>query len=145
MPRRAAVFVVFAGTLVVVAGIGLLLVPALVDQVEALVAQLPDLLDNLAHGRGPLGFLEDRFHIVERAKDALEHRGAGSLLGFTGPLFSAIAGVVRTVIGALISWASAGFTAAAVFAAFLLIYQQVIENHLLVPVVYGRTVELDAL
>ena len=245
MPRRAAVFVVFAGTIVVAAGIGLLLVPPLVAQVEALVGRLPHLLDNLAHGRGPLGFLEDRFHIVERAKDALENRGAGSLLGFTGPVFSAIAGVVRTVIGALavtfltlfmllhgprwwrafvdavpdqhrdlwerigghvyrsiggwvigavviaaiagtaatlvllalgvpyalpiglivglldpipfvgatiagvigalITWASDGFTAAVVFAGFLLVYQQVVENHLLVPVVYGRTVELDAL
>jgi predicted PurR-regulated permease PerM len=100
MPRRGAVFVVFAGTLIVVAGIGLRLVPALVDKVEALVTRLPDLLDNLAHGPGPLGFLRDRFDIVERATHALQNRGAGSLLGFTGRVFSAIAGIARTVIGA---------------------------------------------
>jgi predicted PurR-regulated permease PerM len=68
----------------------------------------------------------------------------GLIVGLLDPI-PFVGATIAGVIGALITWASAGFTAAAVFAAFLLVYQQVIENHLLVPVVYGRTVELDAL
>lgn len=244
VPRTVAVLAVFVAALLALAGIGFALIPPLVDHVTQFAQQLPHIIDQLSHGRGPLGFLEDRFNIVERARRALAQHGAGSLLGFGGPLFTAISSVAQTVIGVvsvcfltlfmllrgpawwaaaiavvperqrplwdrigdqlhrsiggwvigavivavlagttatlvllvlgvpyalalglivglldpipfvgatiaavvagLVTLASVGLTDAIVFVGFFVVYQQV-ENHLLVPVVYGRTVQLDAL
>jgi AI-2E family transporter len=41
--------------------------------------------------------------------------------------------------------ATEGLMPALIFVGFILVYQNVIENHMLVPLVYARTVELDSL
>jgi len=245
LPRTAAAIVTFVGALLVLGAIGFVLVPPLVSEVRDFVNQVPDMLDRLSRGRGPLGFLERDFDIVERARRSIASRGVGATLGLTGPVLSVLQsaatvaigtvavifltlfmliggrrwrdgaldlapadqrelwarisdGVYRAVggwvIGAaflgliaggsativllllgvpyafalglivgvldpvpfvgvtvaglvvgLVTWASEGWFKALVFVGFMVLYQQVIENHLLVPLVYGRTVELSAL
>ena len=49
------------------------------------------------------------------------------------------------LVGGLVTLAADGLSGALIFLAFLVVYQQVVENHLLVPLIYGRTVQLDAL
>jgi predicted PurR-regulated permease PerM len=73
---------VIAAILVVLASlvaIGLLIVPALVDQINDLSESLPNYIDDLASGRGPLGFLESDYHIVERVRERLQGGGTGRL------------------------------------------------------------------
>jgi predicted PurR-regulated permease PerM len=242
--RATAAAVVYLLAIATIAGIGALIVPTIVQQVNDLVDAAPGYVRDLTAGRGPLGFLETKYHVVERVQDAVKgDGGSGRLAGgasaaldvtrtvvtfvvgvvtitfmtffmlVEGPawlerlyglmparsqarwraighdiyrtvggyvtgnlLISLIAGVATTIVlylvgvpyalalGLLVAildlipLAGATFaaivvtlvaltqsvTAAVVVLAFFIVYQQ-LENHLLQPLVYGRTVQLSPL
>src|SRR3954452_9370603 len=66
--RGLAAGVVFLLALGVIVGIGALFIPILVDQVDNLANKVPDYVTQLTHGKGRFGFLETRYHIVEKVK-----------------------------------------------------------------------------
>jgi predicted PurR-regulated permease PerM len=242
--RGAAVGIVFVIALLAIGGALALFIPPLVQQVGDLVQAAPGYVSDLTKGRGPLGFLETKYHVVERVQRAVSGRGnsapiaggASTALDVTrgvvtfitavvtiafmtffmlveGPawmqrlygllpqdsrprwqaigfdiyrtvggyvtgnlLISLIAGATTTVVllalgvpfalalGLLVAVLDliplAGATLAAIIvvlvafthsltaaiitAIFFVVYQQ-LENHLLQPVVYGRTVKLSPL
>jgi predicted PurR-regulated permease PerM len=241
--RGAAAGVVYLLVLAVIAGIGALILPTLIQQVNDFVRAVPGYVRDLTAGRGPLGFLETKYHVVERVQEAVRGNGSGRLAGgataaldVTRSVITFVAGVVtiafmtffmllegpawrdrliallparsqprahgiahevsRTiggyVTGNLLISVIAGFTttlvllvvgvpfalalgllvaildliplagatlaaiivtlvalthsltAAIVVVAFFVVYQQ-LENHLLQPIVYGRTVQLSPL
>src|SRR5262249_11719214 len=76
--------IVFAG----IALIAYVFIPPLVDQVNHLVNKIPDYVHDLTKGKGPLGFLERKYHIVERVKHALSNGGASKLFGYSGTALS---------------------------------------------------------
>jgi predicted PurR-regulated permease PerM len=78
--RGKAVGIAFAIALAAVAAFAYLLIPPLVDEVTSFGHHAPGLLQKLTHGRGRLGFLETRFHIVERMHTWLTQQGGGTLL-----------------------------------------------------------------
>src|SRR5918994_1382175 len=173
-----------------------LLVPPLVDEVDGLADAAPGYVEDITAGRGPLGFLQTDYQIVDRVRQATES-GGGSLLGggartvlnvghrisqtvsgyVTGNLLlSVIAGVSSTIallimgvpfaleLGLVVAvldliplagatlagllLTTVGFltsvTAGIVLLVFFVLYQQ-LENHVLQPLVYGRTVQLSPL
>ena len=63
------------------------------------MAAVPDLIDDLTKGRGPLGFLERDYDIVERAREALDERGIGDVLGVTAPAVAVAKSVITAVVG----------------------------------------------
>jgi predicted PurR-regulated permease PerM len=242
--RGVAAAIIYVATFAALVGLGFLLIPPLVDQVTGLVDAVPGYVKDLTHGRGPLGFLETKYHVVEKVQDAVHKKGttglfaggASTALSITkgiltfvvalvtiafmtffmvleGPawvdrLYALVppenqprwrrvgARVAQTVSGyvtgnlliSLIAGTSAGLvlfalgvpfamalglfvaildlvplagatiagivvvtvaaltsvTAGVIMAVFIIVYQQ-IENHLLQPLVYGRTVELSPL
>src|SRR3954453_12878688 len=241
--RGAAAAVVYLVMIGFIAALGALFVPTLVNQVNELVDAAPGYVRDLTHGRGPLGFLETKYHVVERVQEAVKGNGSGRLAGgataaldVTRSVITFVAGVVTIlfmtffmllegaawrdrliallpvraharaqrmsgeishtiggyVTGNLLISVIAGFfttivllivgvpfalalgllvaildliplagatlgaivvslvalthsvTAAIVVVAFFVIYQQ-LENHLLQPIVYGRTVKLSPL
>jgi predicted PurR-regulated permease PerM len=241
--RGAAAAVVYLIMIAIIAGLGALFIPTLVNQVNDLVDAAPGYVQDLTHGRGPLGFLETKYHVVERVRDAVQGNGSGRLAGgataaldVTRSVVTFIAGVVTIlfmtffmllegtawrdrfiallpagaqprahhiaseiaktiggyVTGNLLISVIAGFfttivllivgvpfalalgllvaildliplagatlaaiivtlvalthslTAAIIVGAFFIVYQQ-LENHLLQPIVYGRTVKLSPL
>jgi predicted PurR-regulated permease PerM len=241
--RGVAAAVVYLVLLALIAGVGALILPTLIQQVNDLVRAAPGYVRDLTAGRGPLGFLETKYHVVERVQEAVKGGGSGRLAGgataaldVTRSVITFVAGVVtiafmtffmllegpawrdrliallparsqpraqaiahdvsRTiggyVTGNLLISVIAGFatslvllvvgvkfalalgllvaildliplagatlaaiivtlvalthsiTSAIVVAAFFVVYQQ-LENHLLQPVVYGRTVRLSPL
>jgi predicted PurR-regulated permease PerM len=85
----------------VIAGLGFLLIPPLVDQVRGFIDYVPQVIDDLTAGRGPFGFLETKYHIVERVQDAVHKQGAGGVLGVTGAGLAVARGVVTAVAGAV--------------------------------------------
>jgi predicted PurR-regulated permease PerM len=85
----------------VVAGLGFLLIPPLVEQVRSFVDYVPQVVDDLTAGRGPFGFLETKYHIVERVQEAVQKQGAGGVLGVTGAGLAVARGVVTAVAGAV--------------------------------------------
>src|SRR2546423_3471483 len=76
---------VFLITILAIVGIGYLLIPPLVDQVRTFANAVPGIVHDVTKGRGPFGFLETKYHIVERVRSAISKQGAGGVIGFTGP------------------------------------------------------------
>jgi predicted PurR-regulated permease PerM len=242
--RGWSVGVTVLAALAVLAGLGALFIPTLVDQVNHFADKVPDYIHDLTKGKGRLGFLETKYHIVERVKAAIHKNGvtkiavgAGAAVSVTksvisaivalltiifmtifmlleGPvwmdrlyglvaveqqprwrrvgheiyrtiggyvtgnlLISVIAGIssglvllatgvpfaaalgllvavldliplagatIAAVVVVLVALAAQGLTAAIIVAVFFIVYQQA-ENHVIQPLVYGRTVQLSPL
>jgi predicted PurR-regulated permease PerM len=60
---------------------------------------VPDLIDDLTAGQGPLGFLQTDYQIVDRVRKAIEEQGVGGVLGFTQPALAVARGVLTAVVG----------------------------------------------
>jgi predicted PurR-regulated permease PerM len=99
--RGYATAIVFFLALGAIVGLGFLLIPPLVDQVREFVDAVPDIIDDLTAGRGPFGFLQTKYHIVDRVRDAVQTQGAGGVLGITGAGLAVARGVVTAVAGAV--------------------------------------------
>jgi predicted PurR-regulated permease PerM len=96
--RGAAAAVVYLLATAFIAGIGALVLPTLVQQVGDFVDALPGYVRELTAGKGPLGFLETKYHVVERVQDAV--KGGGDT-GAPSPLAggaSAALDVTRSVV-----------------------------------------------
>ncbi len=96
--RGAATGVVSVATLVAVALVGWLFIPTLVDQVNNFAHKVPDYLDDLTKGRGRLGFLETKYHLVDKARKALREGGASKLFGLSGTALAVARGVINAVV-----------------------------------------------
>ena len=92
--RSHAVGVAFGLVSLFVALLALLAVPPLAAELTRFARDLPNLVDDLSQGHGRLGFVEQRFHVVERARSAVSSHGAGDLAG-GGPAV----GVLRNIVG----------------------------------------------
>jgi len=101
LSRGSASALVFLAALLVITGLGFLLVPPLVRQVQDFVETIPDLVEDVTAGRGPLGFLERDYGLVERVREGIDEQGAGGVLGMTQPAFAVARGVVTAVVGAV--------------------------------------------
>ncbi len=101
MKRGFAATLVFLLTLLAVTGIGFLLIPPLIEQVREFVEAVPDFIDDLTAGRGPLGFLQDDYQIVDRIREAIEEQGAGGVLGLSLPVLDVVRSVVTAVVGVI--------------------------------------------
>jgi predicted PurR-regulated permease PerM len=96
--RGAATGVVSVATLIALGLIGWLFIPTLVDQVNNFAHNVPDYLDDLTKGRGRLGFLETKYHLVDKARRALREGGASKLFGLSGTALAVAKGVVSAVL-----------------------------------------------
>jgi predicted PurR-regulated permease PerM len=101
--RGAAVTVACLAVLAVVAGLAALVVPSLVDQVNNFADKVPDYIDDLTKGRGRLGFLERKYHLVEKVRDAVESGGVNKIVGFGGPALLSVTKSVLTTIAAIVA------------------------------------------
>ena len=91
--RGAAVGVSFALLALALIAFAYLLLKPLVDETSQLVHDSPQILDQLSHGQGRLGFLERRFDIVERVQAAVD---SGRLSATAGPAWSVVSSAVQT-------------------------------------------------
>jgi predicted PurR-regulated permease PerM len=83
------------------AAIGALFIPTLIDNVNKFVDALPGYVDDLTKGRGRLGFLETKYHVVEKVREQVENGGAKRLLGLSGTAVAITRGVVNIVVGTI--------------------------------------------
>ena len=86
LARVWAASLVFVIALATMIGIGFLVIPPLVTQVADFVDAVPDFIDDITAGRGPLGFLQEDYRIVDRIRAAIEDRGAAGILGLSDPV-----------------------------------------------------------
>ena len=99
--RGIATGTVFSSALVAVALVGWLFIPTLVDQVNNFAHQVPNYLDDITKGRGRLGFLQEKYHLVDKAREALDKGGASKLFGISGTALALAKGVVTAVVATL--------------------------------------------
>jgi len=99
--RPYAASLVFGFALFIVTGIGFLVIPPLITQVSDFVNAVPDFIDDITAGRGPLGFLQDDYQIVDRIRAAIEERGVGGVLGISEPVLDVVRSVVTAVVGTI--------------------------------------------
>jgi predicted PurR-regulated permease PerM len=96
--RGIATGTVCIAVLIGVALIGWLFIPILVDQVNNFADKVPSYLDDLTKGRGRLGFLQEKYHLVDKARKALAEGGASKLFGISGTALAVAKGVVTVVL-----------------------------------------------
>jgi predicted PurR-regulated permease PerM len=102
LPNRGlATGVVFVVALAVVGGIAAAFIPTLVDQVDNFANKVPDYVNQLTHGRGRLGFLETRYHIVEKIKSAVHNGGVGRFALGAGAALTVTKSVITAVVATL--------------------------------------------
>jgi predicted PurR-regulated permease PerM len=97
--RSLASLLVFLLALFAFAGLGALLIPPLINQMDEFVEAVPGFVEDLTAGRGPLGFLQDDYQIVDKVQEAIEDQGAGGILGVTNASIAIARGVVSFIIG----------------------------------------------
>ena len=97
--RGLAAAVVFMIALAAIGLLGFLVIPPLVAQIRDFIDAVPDFIDELTAGRGPLGFLQEDYEIVDRVRDAIEEEGAGGVLGVAAPAQAIATSVITAVVG----------------------------------------------
>lgn len=100
--RGPAIALTYLVVLIVIAGIGATFVPKLVDEVNGFVQALPNYVHDVTHGRGRLGFLETKYHIVEKVREQVKQGGAKKLLGLSGAALSVTKSVI-TIVAATVT------------------------------------------
>jgi predicted PurR-regulated permease PerM len=99
--RALATGIVYIATLAAIIAIGALFIPTLVNQVNDFAHKVPEYLDDLTKGRGRLGFLQEKYHLVDKARDAVREGGAAKLFGLSGTAVAVAKGVVTVVVATL--------------------------------------------
>jgi predicted PurR-regulated permease PerM len=99
--RVAAIGVTYLLILLALAGIGFAFVPKLVDEVQGLVDATPGYIEDVTKGRGRLGFLETKYHLVEKVRAEVKKGGAGRVLGFSGKAVEVTRSIVTVVAAVL--------------------------------------------
>jgi predicted PurR-regulated permease PerM len=99
--RGLAAGLTYVLVLAAIAGIGALFVPTLVSQVSDFVGKVPDYVRDISHGKGRLGFLQTKYHIAERIRDAIHDGGAQRVLGLSGTAVSVTKSVITIVVGTI--------------------------------------------
>jgi predicted PurR-regulated permease PerM len=96
--RLAAAACVYVAVLLVIALLAALFVPTVVSQLGDLGKAAPGYVQDLTHGRGPLGFLETKYHVVERLREATSAKGGGGLLSSAGTALAVTKGVITVIV-----------------------------------------------
>jgi predicted PurR-regulated permease PerM len=87
--------------IVVIGAIGYAFIPTLVSQVNDFVQAVPGYVHDLTKGKGRLGFLETKYHIVEKIRKAVNEGGATKVLGLTGAALSITKSVISLVVATI--------------------------------------------
>jgi predicted PurR-regulated permease PerM len=99
--RGAAVGIVFLLALAIIGGAAALIIPPLIRQIGDFIAAVPGYVSDLTHGRGPFGFLETKYQVVEKAQAALKGNGGTKILTHAGVLVSIGKGIATFITATL--------------------------------------------
>jgi predicted PurR-regulated permease PerM len=97
LSRGPAIGVAYLIVLIVIVAVGASFLPKLIDEVNGFVQALPNYVHDLTHGRGRLGFLETKYHVVEKIRAQVQNGGAKKLLGLSGAALSVTKSIVSLI------------------------------------------------
>ena len=89
----------FLLVLLTLALISALFIPTLVRNVNNFADAVPGYVDDITAGKGRLGFLETKYHVVEKVREQVKEGGARRLLGLSGAAVAITKGVINIVVG----------------------------------------------
>jgi predicted PurR-regulated permease PerM len=96
--RGAATAVTLLFAIGAIALLAALFIPTLVREVNGFAHALPGYVDDITHRRGRLGFLESKYHVTQRVRDAVESGGATKILGLTGTALAITKGIITVIV-----------------------------------------------
>jgi predicted PurR-regulated permease PerM len=96
--RGIASGIIYLAALGAAVGVAFLFIPTLINQVNDFAGKVPDYLNDLTNGRGRLGFLQTKYHLVDKAREALNSGGASKLFGVSGTALALAKGIVNVVL-----------------------------------------------
>jgi predicted PurR-regulated permease PerM len=96
--RGAAIGVAYLICAVVIVAVAWTFLPKLIDEVNGFVQATPGYVEDVTHGRGRLGFLETKYHVVEKVRAQVENGGASKVLGLSGAALSVTKSVISIVV-----------------------------------------------
>jgi predicted PurR-regulated permease PerM len=99
--RGQAAALTYAIALIAIAAIAYAFIPTLVGQINDFVQAVPGYVHDVTKGRGRLGFLETKYHIVEKIREAVNTGGASKVLGLTGAAISITKSVISLVLATI--------------------------------------------
>jgi predicted PurR-regulated permease PerM len=99
--RGLAAALGFGSVILLFVGLAAAFVPTIASEVGDFVDALPGYVGDLTEGRGRLGFLETRYHIVERVQDAVKGLKPESVLAASGTALSVTKGIITAVVGVI--------------------------------------------
>jgi predicted PurR-regulated permease PerM len=100
--RGPAIAITYLVAIIVIVVVGATFIPKLIDEVNGFVQTLPNYLHDLTHGRGRLGFLERKYHVVEKVRVQVQNGGAKKVLGLSGAALTITKSVI-TIIAATVT------------------------------------------
>jgi predicted PurR-regulated permease PerM len=77
---------------------GSLFIPTLVNEATGFADELPEYVNDVSEGRGPLGELVERYEIDERVRDAVQGGDASSVLGLSDTALAITQGVITFIV-----------------------------------------------
>ena len=98
LSRGAAIGVAYLICAIAIAAVAATFLPKLIDEVNGFVQATPGYVDDVTHGRGRLGFLETKYHVVEKVRAQVENGGASKVLGLSGAALSVTKSVITIVL-----------------------------------------------
>ncbi|MDQ4030098.1 MAG: AI-2E family transporter [Actinomycetota bacterium] len=100
--RGLAAGLTFILAIIGAAGLGTAFVPILLDEIRQFADALPGYVEDLTAGRGPLGFLESDYQIVERVRQAVADGNLGErVLGASGTALAIAEGILTAVVATI--------------------------------------------
>src|SRR5262245_1268566 len=99
--RGQAAGLTYALALIAIAAIGYAFIPTLVNQVNDFAQAVPGYVDDVTKGRGRFGFLETKYHIVEKIREQVREGGASRVLGLTGAAITITKSVISLVVATI--------------------------------------------
>jgi predicted PurR-regulated permease PerM len=96
--RGAATAVTFLLAVGIIAAGGSLFIPTLVREVSDFVAAVPDYVDDIQKGRGPLGELAQRYEVEQRVRKAVDEAGPTGALGLSGTAIAVTQSVLTFIV-----------------------------------------------
>jgi predicted PurR-regulated permease PerM len=88
-------------TLLGIFALASLFIPTLVGEANDLVSAVPDYVDDVSKGRGPLGDLAQRYDLVDKVRTAVQGSGASGVLGLSGTALSVTKSIITATVAAV--------------------------------------------
>jgi predicted PurR-regulated permease PerM len=97
--RGLAAGVAFLAVIAGLVALGALFIPTLVNETRGFATALPDYINDVSEGRGPLGRLSEKYQVADRVREAIRNGGgAQSLFGLSGTAVAVTKSIITFIV-----------------------------------------------